>query len=289
MTTPSEHPPWPVAVFAYNEAEHIVRCLESIRAAADGHAIAAYVLINGCTDNTAEVVAEFAEHNTWVVPVNIDRGDKSNAWNVFVHDCAPADSDVYFFVDGDVRIAPHALPALAAGFAGPEINAAAGVPGSGRNRAAMIDAMKTEGGLSGNLYALSGSFVGRIRDQGVRLPVGFIGEDSLIGALSAWDLDPVGQPWDRTRTATCEDARFMFDTLSPFNPADWRLYWRRRINYGVRDFQNKSLRNILKARGVQGMPAEAKALFPDRSALRPRWSGLNTLFLWLAARRLRRA
>lgn len=289
MTTPSEHKPWPVAVFAYNEAEHIVRCLESIHAAADGHAITVYVLINGCTDNTTEVVMGFAEKNSWVRPVDIARGDKSNAWNVFVHDCAPSDSNVYFFVDGDVRIGPRALPELAACFESPAINAAAAVPASGRNRDVIIEGMKTDGGLSGNLYALSGSFIDRIRERNIRLPVGFIGEDSLVGALSAWDLDPVGNAWDKTRTVTCEKAQFFFDPLSFLNPGHWRLYWRRRINYGVRDFQNKSLRTILKTRGAQAMPAEAKALFADRSALRPRWNGLNTLFLWLAARRLRRA
>ncbi len=278
---------WPIAVFAHNEAGHIVQCLESLTDAARGHDITAYVLVNGCTDSTLGVVEEYCRGNSWARPINIQLGDKANAWNAFVHEYAP-ESNIYFFVDGDVRAASGSLLELDSALRNSTgINAAAAVPGSGRNRAVAVERMKQESGLAGNLYALSGEFVANIRRKGVRLPIGFIGEDGLVGALALWDLDPVGKSWDSKRVTVCTDAKFHFDSLSLWKPGDWRLYWRRRISYAVRGYQNHLLRKVLKSGGVAAMPHSAAELYRDDTGMRLRWEGMNTIFLWLALRRMR--
>jgi hypothetical protein len=41
---------WAAAVFAHNESAFIAATLESLPAAADGHRVEVFVLINGCTD-----------------------------------------------------------------------------------------------------------------------------------------------------------------------------------------------------------------------------------------------
>ena len=90
-------PVWQIAVFAYNEGEHIIACLDSIKRCRDASCdVRAYVLANGCRDNTEAVVARYAEDNPWVTLVPIQKGDKANAWNTFVHDFADTNSTAFF-------------------------------------------------------------------------------------------------------------------------------------------------------------------------------------------------
>ena len=49
-----------VVVFAHNEARRITRCLESILAHATEGLQYIYVLVNGCTDDTADVVTRLS-------------------------------------------------------------------------------------------------------------------------------------------------------------------------------------------------------------------------------------
>src|SRR5215813_10375343 len=80
--TATESFPIPVAVFAHNEENHIIRCLESLSLAADGSPLSAYVLANGCTDRTEEIVRGYAQTHPGVSLISIAVGDKANAWNV---------------------------------------------------------------------------------------------------------------------------------------------------------------------------------------------------------------
>src|SRR5690606_36562524 len=149
---------WAVAVFAHNEADNIERCLNSIR----GHAsrrIHAYVLANGCSDETESVVRSYAERNDWVSLVSIARGDKCNAWNVFVHEVAPA-AQIHFFMDGDVWAEAGAFDALGDALSSDtRAMAAAAAPSTGRAKAFMEELVCTHRLLLGNLYALRGTFV----------------------------------------------------------------------------------------------------------------------------------
>lgn len=281
--------PWPVAVFAHNEATNIVACLNSLGQAAPGQALACFVLANACTDGTESLVRDYARTNPHVKLVSIDLGDKSNAWNVYVHELAPRDSEVHFFIDGDVEAAPMALHALFKALEhDPYANAAAALPVSGRSMHQSRMAMVEHGELAGNLYALRGDFVDRIRRAGLRLPIGLIGDDSLVGALVKWDLEPRGG-WDRRRVASCETAGFSFSSLSLTRAAHWALYWRRRIRYSLRAYQLEMLKPVLKRDGIQGMPDHIGDLYQAAMPLcRLRWNGANTIFNWLALRRLRR-
>lgn len=285
---PHPHDTWPVAVFAHNEADHIITCLDSIIAAADGHPVRCYVLANACTDATESVVQQYATQHSNVQLVSITLGDKANAWNVYVHEVAP-ESDVHFFIDGDVTACPHALSELnTALLSHAHANAASALPESGRSvvktRQAMLDGKE----IAGNLYALSGRFVNRIRAAGLRMPIGFIGEDSLVGALAKWDLDPNGT-WEDDRIVPCTHAGFAFESVSPLSFADWKLYWRRRIRYSIRGYQIKMLRVALKQAGLAAMPKHIKELYPSLAdRYHVGWNGLNTLFDWLALQRIRR-
>ncbi len=275
-----------VAVFAHNEEHAILACLHSVRAAlCQGDRC--LVLVNGCTDRTGALVAAFCRNNPFCQLVRLELGDKAHAWNVFVHDAAPP-ADHYIFLDGDCTVLPQACGALADALRlHPRAHAAAALPADGVG-AANRRQLRAQGGLAGNLYALSGGFVERLRQQQVRLPVGLIGDDSLVGALAYWDLDPRAE-WDQARIVTVEQARFSYRPLSIWSRRDLRLYYRRKLRYSLRRLQIELLKPLLKQRGLAAIPADIGELYVNsRADVALRFSGLDFCFDYLAIKQARR-
>lgn len=284
MTDPIH--PWPVAVFAHNEARNIVACLDSLQAAAS-HPITCHVLANACSDRTEALVREYGADHPNVHLVSITLGDKANAWNVFVHQVAPIGSLLYFFIDGDVRAMPGSLDAMAQVLAQhPHANGVSALPQSGRGIAAFQRDMLRNNGVAGGLYGLRGSFVERIRTQAINFPIGTIGEDALIGAMLKWDLRGDTR-WDNSRVVVAENAGFEFDSVSPWLSREWKKYFRRRVRYSVRGYQNKMLGRAIQPNGFESLPPHMRDLYPRYpDVLKLEWRGLNTLFDWLAIREI---
>ncbi len=280
--------PWPVAVFAHNEARNIIACLDSLQAAAT-HPLACHVLANACTDRTEALVREYGADHPNVHLVSIALGDKANAWNVFVHEIAQGETPC-FFIDGDVRAIPGSLDAMAqALLQHPQANGVSALPRSGRGVAAFQRDMLRDNGVAGNLYGLRGSFVERIRAEAIKMPVGTIGEDALMGAMLKWDLRGDTR-WDNNRVVVAHEAGFAFDSVSPWLPREWKKYFRRRVRYSVRGYQNKMLGRAIQPAGFVALPHHVRELYPRYpDALRLEWRGLNTLFDWLALREIRSA
>ena len=138
--------------------------------------------------------------------------------------------------------------------------------------------IREQAGMPGCLYALRGSFVQRLRNEGIRLPVGYIGEDVLLQLLLKTDLDPTRNP-DRSRIALCESAAFEFDSMSVMDPRDWRLYWRRRVRNALRKYQHALLTPILRSEGLSSMPRDVETLYARRAgASLPKSLGLERVF-----------
>jgi len=282
-----------IAVFAHNEAGGIQRALRSVAAAAGDTDVEVYVLANGCTDATVDEVkacAAFVPH-LWLV--EIDLADKANAWNTFVHDVVSADRsreiETYYFADGDVTLEPNALSLLAASLrqAG-GADAAGGMPATGRDRDAWRRRMVANGMLAGNLYALRASFVRQVRERGVRMPSGLIGEDFLVSWLVATGLGRRPQPGARSRCVFNTGAQFSFRSLSPWRLRDYRTYLRRKWRYTLRALQHQMLIGYLWQHGLQAMPRDVEELYakgPMPSRLR--WVGPDTLIRLLAVIRIR--
>ena len=53
---------WPVMVLAHNEERHIAACLDSIFAADPEREFDIFVMANGCTDRTVEIVSKYRAH-----------------------------------------------------------------------------------------------------------------------------------------------------------------------------------------------------------------------------------
>lgn len=281
--------PWPVAVFAHNEARNIIACLDSLRASTS-HPIECYVLANACTDRTEALVHEYASSHPNVHLVSIALGDKANAWNFFVHEASPREASHYFFIDGDVRATPGALDAMALALVqNLQANGVSALPKSGRGVDAFKRDMLENNGVAGNLYGLRDVFVERIRNRAINMPVGTIGEDALLGAMLKWDLRGDTR-WDNNKVVVALDAGFQFDSVSPWLPREWKKYFRRRIRYSVRGFQNKILGRAIQPGGFEALPPQVRELYPlYPEILKLEWRGLNTFFDWLAIHEIRSA
>ena len=283
---------WPVMVLAYNEERHISACLDSIFASDPERRFEVFVMANGCTDRTADIVLEYGRKRPEVHLVSIALGDKCNAWNVFIHDTVPArcpGREVYFFMDGDATAVPGSFSAMARALReSSHAHAASAPPASGHNIERDRNDIMAERGLVANLYSLRGTFVERLRSAAVRIPLGLEGDDGLIGALVKWDLAPERQGFDHERIVPCADAGFRFEPMSPFRPSDWKVYWKRAVRYGRRHYEFQLLGSRLKARGIAGLPADITELYASADSLSLRWDGPYTLTNLVALRQMRR-
>lgn len=276
-----------IAVLAHNEEQRIARCLASLLPLADGDRL--HVIVNGSTDTTADIARAMAAGHGAVTVHDWAEGGKSRSWSRFVHEELDDVFPVHVFVDGDAEVVPGSLDALeAAVLADPFVNAAAGVPGNGRRAGAYRKSIAAEHGLFGDLYALSGTFLARMREGGIRLPDDCIGDDGLIGALAKIDLGSLAD-WQEQRVATAAGARFLCDPVRLASPASWRLQYRRMIAYSQRHFQNRLITDILGSGGAAALPRRLSPLYADALGhWRPR-SGVTGWFDRLALDRLARA
>jgi cellulose synthase/poly-beta-1,6-N-acetylglucosamine synthase-like glycosyltransferase len=222
VTAAAALPAVSVAVFAYNEENLIEACLDSIAGCAGEADISVHVLVNGCTDRTEEIVRRRAAARPDVHPVIIRLGDKANAWNHYTHSVAQESAAMHCFIDGDMTIAKGSVAALLRAFADdPSANGCAALP-MGRRREAYRRKLAHKREMSGNFYALRGTFLNGFRDRGIRLPVGMFGEDGLVTSLAKFGLD-LG-PFEEWRVTSCSGAQYHYASLSPFRLSDWRIF-----------------------------------------------------------------
>jgi hypothetical protein len=280
-------PPSPVivCVLAHNESRRILACLSSLPIADPRYAI--HVVVNGSTDDTAQLARACSNR---IVVHDWLEGGKSRSWNRFVFDCGMPPAAAWIFVDGDAVIRPGSFDALVDCLkAHPAANAASGMPCNGRNMAFYRAEMKRTHGLFGDLYALSGQFVERMRVAAIRLPADLVGDDGLIGALAKTDL--AGDDcWADARVVPCEDAGFSCEPVSAWSPVSLQMQYRRMQNYGLRHFQNRIVSTIMKRRGPAGLPAMLAAAYPEwLPRMKPRTSLCWWWFDRLALRKMARA
>lgn len=259
-----------VAVLAHQEERRIARCLASLPLGQAG--VEVHVLVNGSRDRTADIARSF----TGAIVHEWTKGGKSRSWNRFVHDeCAPG-AAAYIFVDGDAEVAGGSIDALLHMLAVmPATNAAAAMPGNGRRAAQYRAAMIRDHGLFGDLYALRGGFVDRMRIAGIRLPDDCIGEDGLIGAMAKTDLGPESA-WLDARVAPCPDALFLCEQVGLANVRSWTMQYRRMRSYSIRHFQNRIISAIMRNPGPAGLPRQLASLYSKwlphfRPRSDPRW------------------
>lgn len=284
-----------VAVFAHAEAPGLPAALASIASAATAAGLdcTVTVLANGCLESALAAAREFAaRHARWQV-AEIPVADKANAWNTYVHELSvrPPGTGLHVFMDGDVTINATAFAALAAAHvAHPQAGAIGAFPLSGRSRHKWMEDMQRSGTLAGGLYALPETFLARLRQRGIRLPRGLIGEDLALSLLAKCDLQPLAQAGLSTAPVVfAPGAGFAFPSLSPWCPADYRLYWQRLRRYALRGVQFEMLFAWLVHQGPETLPTTVEELY--RRGIPPsrlKWAGASSLLRFLAVRQIRR-
>ncbi|KPF88636.1 hypothetical protein IP81_17755 [Novosphingobium sp. AAP83] len=249
-----------VVVLAHNEQRRIGRCLASLPR--DDPEYEIHVVVNGSSDGTAAIVAEAAalhgnlKLHDWAEP------GKARSWNRMVLGLLAPGFEAVVLVDGDAEVAAGSFDALRLALAThPEARAASALPLNGRRVAHYRQAMLDSHGIFGDLYALRGEFVDRMRDSGLRLPVDLIGDDGLVGALAKTNLGPLAD-WAEQGICPTEAAGFLCEPLALADWRSWRMQYKRMINYAVRHFQDLIITDILRRNGPAGLPEQLAMLYP---------------------------
>lgn len=276
-----------VAIFAHQEERRIGACLASLPL--DRPDTYFHVLVNGTTDATVARAKAAAGGRVNVIVHDIKAGGKSRTWNHMVHNLLTGTEDAVIFMDGDAQIVAGSIDALVADLAAhPYANASAGMPMNGRMADFYRRNLKIEGGLFGDLYALSGPFIAAIRARGLRLPDDLIGDDGLVAAWAHTNLADDAD-WQHGRVLACDAAGFLCEQVSLARPSTWAMQYKRLINYSVRFFQNRIVSDIMTQEGPDGLPPRLASLYADwLSRFRPR-PGLTGWFDRKALARMRRS
>ena len=174
-------------------------------------------------------------------------------------------------MDGDCWCAPGALEAMAADLERhPRAVAVAGAAQTGRSRELYHRYQRDWGWVYGGLYGVRGSHVMRLRQLGIRMPVGLKGNDHFVTKLLHAPL-PRTDAFEREQVVFDERAGYLFDTLSPLRPADMRIYWNRLVTYNLRQRQIPLLDGVPLDRLPENMDEVNQEILKDLGQHRRRW------------------
>jgi glycosyltransferase involved in cell wall biosynthesis len=252
-------PPICVTVLAHNEEARIAKCLGSLPLGNPDVVI--HVVVNGSSDRTAEIARAIAADTDNIAVHEFSEGGKARSWNRFILDELGQHHKFHIFADGDAEILNGSVGALVESLTqNPHANAASGFPRNGRKVAYYGQQIRYQNGMFGDLYALRGEFLTRMKTAGIRLPEDLIGDDGLLCALAKTDLQSEAS-YDSTRVLPCEQAGFLCEPISLWSPASWKLQYRRMINYSVRHFQNMMITSIMRGAGPKDLPTLLSVLY----------------------------
>ena len=279
-----------VCIFARNEERLLPNCVGALNAAGLSHDDQVYILVNGCSDNTALAAKALASADRRITVIELPVGDKANAWNDYVHRIADLRVRTHVFIDGDTKPSDGSLFALCKALAySPASYAAAAVPIAGRSRRKWTKNLLIKHQLSGNLYAMSSSAINAFRQKSLRLPFGAKGEDGLVAYLLLTNLKGGKDDSFNERIIAAEHATFEFGSLN-LNFRDLKIYQRRLQRYSERYFQKQILYKLLKDYGVAAMPDTVYTIYTPETLkrLHPRLDLVNFWFDIATLRRLKR-
>lgn len=226
-----------IVAFAYNEERTIKKTLLSLLQNTDGNLKHIAVIANGCTDLTYDIAKNVLEQQTKCSfqVVNLDIGDKCNAWNNYVYHHLP-ECAVHFFVDSDVAFTDKAFGKLYQKLQGSEQLAITGLPQTGRNIAQYTELATRYSCMFGNLYGLKHEFLVRLMHKKIRLPAGLSWIDSQLTKLINHNLSADKSEYTHQVTFL-EGVGFTFDSLKPWHRRDITLYLNRITRYKVGQLQ----------------------------------------------------
>jgi hypothetical protein len=291
-------PGWSLAVFASRESAEVLEATLRAALAAATPGMVIDVLVNGNAELSRRAAQELAPRLPLPGPGvrlrvwSIAFGDKSNAWNRYLHDVWSGEA-LAFFIDGYVRLMPDALQRLGdAVLADAHALGGSGVSHDGTPDERVAPPAVRPGGFNGNLCCMKAWAVAEFKRQGIRLPVGLYRGDAVIGALLLYDMDPVGTRWADRRILVHGQARYLTDPKRWWRWSDAVSAAKRTLRQAKGELENKAVRGhmTLRKRAPNLLAPTARALvlgwaaeFP--SEFRSTW--LRSPLSYWAYRRLR--
>jgi glycosyltransferase involved in cell wall biosynthesis len=255
-----------ICVVAHNEERHIHGCLASIEKAISHAELIEYsvhIINNGSSDDTQKLCESFCRDKPGWFGIEISVGDKANAWNTYVYQFAAANV-LTVFIDGDCKMSEATLKAfIEARNRQPEAYIYAAIPIThGNTSNEVVNDTLADKGLSGNLYALSECFIKQVRDKEFGLPVGLIGDDSLLAWVSSHNFK-LTNGFTPGFLVGVGDARYEYHRLTPTSWSNVKLYVRRLQRYSLRHLQQCCIRSFLDEHdNFEKLPATIDALYP---------------------------
>lgn len=260
---------WSIAIFSSREdpARLSAAVLAAANADRGAASLAIDLLINGNSTLAFELRSRLSTSMWWKSGATIrlwsvPQPDKAHTWNQYLHVLAPV-ADIAFFMDGYVTVEPDAFAEMAEALQRrPTALAATCLPTTGRSAQEIRRRMLAEGGLHGNLYALTGATMQRLRREGFRLPRGIYRNDSALGAALAFDLDPARNIWSWDRIAVVPDALYETPVADPTRLGDLRTLLKRRLRQGQGQLETRALKAHLAGakRSPMTWPSTAQRL-----------------------------
>lgn len=236
-----------IVMFAYNEANNLANSVTAVANNCDENLNKFYLVANGCTDNTVDVAEGLKQQLNFdkMEVINIELGDKCNAWNHYVHDVADEDTLCHFFVDADVVFSQQCFPLLLEQIAqaNDSCHIIAGMPLSGRNLEFYQSLVTERFCFFGNLYGMHQRYLKLVREKKFKLPIGLNWIDSFLTKAANTDIQfiPRNLP---DRVIHLDGVGFHFDSLSPFKWDDIKLYKNRIARYELGKIQETYLDEI---------------------------------------------
>ncbi|MGR5069448.1 MULTISPECIES: glycosyltransferase family A protein [Vibrio] len=237
-----------INVLAYNEADFIERCLNSIDQslfALSNMDAEVNIICNGCRDDTYPVTQRYCQNKDGWQSFDIPLGDKANAWNYAI-ELGNDTPLMTIFIDGDCTITPGSLISIMQSYdAHPDCYIIAGIPKTqGRTTDHIITNTLKGEALSGAFYAVTPLFVEKLQKLDFRLPVGLIGDDSLLAWAASHDFR-LSNGFSYGFMRGCEGAEFYYHRLTPTSLKNIYLYIRRLHRYSLRHLQQSAIREHL--------------------------------------------
>ena len=280
---------WSVCIFAHNEQDHIRNAIESILKNVQSLDVrtSLHVILNGSTDGTSEIVRALCQTYPAVVLHELALGDKANAWNHYVHQVA-GDADLHFFCDGDLTVAPGSFSQLAnTCLAHPEALLIPSIAAGGLSETRYARHQIQHNGMSA-FYAVSKETLAKFRATKLVLPVGLIGDDSLLIWLCKNRFAPEKLALDESAVSICESASFKMEPRLYWRPDGALEHIRRQRRYAIRQLQLERLLPILRKKGMTALPVDINAVFEGEGMFSLVKDHLANPFYWAAALRILR-
>lgn len=239
-----------VCVVAHNEEDFIVSCLESIEVALaripDSTASKVHIVNNGSSDRSDSIIDSFCSSRNNFEAKHIKLGDKSNAWNVAIYELVQNSDSLIIMVDGDCTINAESLVAfLESAKLNIDSYLLAAIPEPIGRYSEVITRNTLDGkALSGNFYAITPLFHKKIKQTGFMLPVGLIGDDSLLAWVAQCDFRLSNGVKDGLMVGV-KGALFGYHRLIPNSFKNIKMYWRRLQRYSLRHLQQNCIKEFL--------------------------------------------